>query len=92
MSVLAVIGFVLCLIGIYKMKYGGQTFKGLFFAIIGLVFIFFGTAAGGEDNPNSSGIANEIKQEIKDEIRDEAAQRVVEGLDNQPQDSEQRKP
>ena len=88
MSVAAVIGFVLCLIGIYKMKYGGQTFKGLIFAIIGLVFIFFGTAAGGEDNPNSSGIANEIKQEIKEE----AAQRVVEGLDNPPQDSEQRKP
>lgn len=88
MSVAAVIGFVLCLIGIYKMKYGGQTFKGLAFAIIGLVFIFFGTAAGGEDNPNSSVISNEVKQEIKEE----AAQRVVEGLDNQPQDSEQRKP
>lgn len=81
MEIIVLIGFfgvLLCFWGVYKMKYCGQTFKGLGLLILGMILIFPASILYGikqdldkmENEPESSGVTREIKQEIKDEVFD----------------------
>ena len=79
MEIILIVGFVLCIIGVGKMKYGGSTFKGLAYAIIGLVLIFIGNSIGDANKPESSKVTQKIEREVKDEIRDQV-------IDSTPQD------
>lgn len=95
MEAIMIFGFVLCLIGIYKIKYGGQTFKGLLVAIIGLALISLEVSSGNTDipesKPESSKITHEIKQEIKEEVSQEAKDRISEQLSERTETSTQNK-
>ena len=71
MEVILIVGFVLMLIGIYKMKYRGETFKGLAYTIVGMVIISFGTSIGDTDKPESSRPAQKIEREIESEAREQ---------------------
>ena len=83
MEAIFIVGFVIALVGIYKMKFGGETFKGLAYAIVGMIIIFIGNSIGDADKPESSKITQKIEREVKEEVRDQVIEQMT---DSKPQD------
>ena len=86
-TILALLGTLFCLIGIYKIKYRGETFKGLAILILGMVIIFPASVLNDIkhdlDAAERNGELKTIKEEIKDEVRDQVIEHVT---DSTPQD------
>ncbi len=81
-TILALIGTLFCFIGIYKIKYRGETFKGLAIAIVGMIIIFPASVLYNIkqdiDEAERNGELKTVKEEIKDEVRDQV-------IDSKPQ-------
>ena len=81
------IGCIVALVGLYKMKYGGETFNGIVLLIVGMAIFSFANPSGNSDKttnrPVSESTTSKVVKEIKDEIKDEVADQIRDRIDNQ---------
>lgn len=76
------VGFVMIVIGLWKIKFGGEFFKGCLIMIIGLSICVLTDRSTYEDKPEPTHKPSKITQEVKQEFKEQVAEEIIDRMDD----------
>ena len=74
-------GFVMIAIGVWKIKFGGEFFKGCLIMLIGLSICAIMDRLTYEEEPEPPPKPSKITQEIKQEVKEQVAEEIIDRID-----------
>ena len=78
---IGIVGLIMLVIGVWKMKFGRELFKGLLIAIVGLSILALSEEIPRSKEPESAPKPSKITQEIKQKVTEQVVEEIIDRTD-----------